>query len=122
MTFAINALSIPASDLEESLLGQPTAEPLDGEIKVRKQVFLNDTKNGITSGTWECEPGKSRWEFTTRGEVVQIIAGRMTVTQDGEEPVELVAGSTAIYPIGWKGIWEVHDTIRKVFVIFQNRD
>jgi uncharacterized cupin superfamily protein len=121
MTFATVALNIPASELEESLLGQPTAEPIDGPITVRKQVFLNDTENGITSGTWECEPGRSRWEFVTRGEVVQIIAGRMTVTEDGKEPVELTAGTTAIYPIGWKGVWEVHETIRKVFVIFQKR-
>lgn len=121
MTFSKVALSIPSSELEESLLGQPTAEPLDGPIKVRKEIFLSDTVNGITSGTWECEPGRSRWEFTERGEVVQIIAGRMTVTEDGGEPVELSAGTTAIYPIGWKGEWEVHETIRKVFVIFQRR-
>jgi uncharacterized protein len=49
---------------------------------------------------------------------VHILAGRMTVTPDGGEPLEISAGDTAFFPRGWAGTWEIHETIRKVFVIF----
>ena len=68
-------------------------------------------------GIWECTPGPSRWLLETH-EFVQIVAGRMTVTIDGGEPVELSAGDTAVFPKGWSGTWEIDETVRKVYVIF----
>ena len=88
-----------AADLAAKPLGQPSAEPLTGEIMTRAKVFLDNPT--VTAGTWECEPGASRWEFTTRGEVIYVLSGRMTVHQDGGDPVELTAGSSCIFPIGW---------------------
>ncbi len=116
-TVHFRALDIPASQLAQSPLGQPSAEPLTGEILTRAQVFLDNET--VTAGTWECEPGKSRWEFTTRGEVIYVLKGRMTVHEDGGEPVELTAGSSCIFPIGWKGVWTVVETLRKVFVVYR---
>ena len=68
-------------------------------------------------GIWECGPGPSRWLLETH-EFVQIVAGRMTVTPDGGEPIEVSAGNTAVFPLGWTGTWDIHETIRKVYVIF----
>jgi uncharacterized cupin superfamily protein len=117
MTISFRALEIPAYELTEKPLGQPSAEPLTGEILTRAQVFLDNET--VTSGTWECEPGASRWEFTTRGEVIYVIKGSMTVHEDGDEPVLLTVGSSCIFPIGWKGVWTVHETLRKVFVVYR---
>jgi len=116
-TVHFRALDIPASQLAQSPLGQPSAEPLTGEILTRAQVFLDNET--VTAGTWECEPGTSRWEFTTRGEVIYVLTGRMIVHEDGGEPVELTAGSSCIFPIGWKGVWTVVETLRKVFVVYR---
>jgi uncharacterized cupin superfamily protein len=79
-----------------------------GEILTRAKVYFDIPQ--ITSGTWECEQGASRWEFLTRGEVIYVLSGRMTVHEDGGEPVELTAGSSCIFPIGWTGTWTVHET------------
>jgi uncharacterized cupin superfamily protein len=117
VTIHFRALDIPASDLAEKPLGQPSAEPLTGDILTRAKVFLDIEK--ITSGTWECDPGASRWEFTTRGEVIYVLKGRMTVQEDGGDEVELTEGSSCIFPIGWKGVWTVHETLRKVFVVYR---
>jgi uncharacterized protein len=117
MTITFRAGDLPAAELAEKPLGQPSAEPLTGDILTRAKVYL-DTDT-ITSGTWECEPGASRWEFLTRGEVIYVLSGRMTVQADGEEAVELTAGSSAIFPIGWCGVWTVHETLRKVFVVYR---
>ena len=116
-TVHFRALDIPASQLAQKPLGQPSAEPLTGEILTRAQVFLDNET--VTAGTWECEPGASRWEFTTRGEVIYVLKGRMIVHEDGGEPVELTEGSSCIFPIGWKGKWTVIETLRKVFVVYR---
>ena len=104
--------------LEESLLGQPSAEVLGDPIGVRSSVPFIDEDHGIRSGVWEAQPGLSRWEFTERGEIIHVLEGRMIVTQDGGSPVTLEAGSAAFFPIGWKGTWEIQERIRKFFVVY----
>jgi uncharacterized cupin superfamily protein len=51
--------------------------------------------------------------------VIYVIKGSMTVHEDGGEPVKLTVGSSCIFPIGWKGVWTVHETLRKVFVVYR---
>ena len=51
--------------------------------------------------------------------MIYVLSGRMTVQRDGEEAVELTAGSSAIFPLGWCGAWTVHETLRKVFVVYR---
>ena len=54
----------------------------------------------------------------TTHEVIHLVAGRMTVTPDGGEPTELGAGDMAVFPKGWSGTWDIHETVRKVYAIF----
>ena len=68
-------------------------------------------------GIWECTAGPSHWTLATH-EVIHLVAGRMTVTPDGGEPTELGAGDMAVFPKGWSGTWDIHETIRKVYAIF----
>jgi uncharacterized protein len=104
--------------IEETLLGQPSAEVLGDEIRVRSSVPFISTEPGIRSGIWEASPGLSRWEFVEKGEVIHVLEGRMVITEDGSDPVTLDAGSAAFFPIGWKGTWEIQERIRKFFVVF----
>jgi uncharacterized cupin superfamily protein len=80
-------------------------------------LTLWEDGTGTESGVWECTRGPSRWKLDTN-EFVHILAGRMTVTPDGGEPVEIGAGDTAVFPKGWEGTWDIHDTVRKLYVIF----
>ncbi|QYF89197.1 MULTISPECIES: cupin domain-containing protein [Arthrobacter] len=105
-------------DLEKSVLGPPYAEVLSDEIAVRMSVPFSSDDSRIVSGVWEAEPGLSRWEFLERGEVIHVLAGRMVVTEDDGKAVTLEAGSAAVFPIGWRGTWEIQERIRKFFVIF----
>ena len=94
------------------------ATPLSGDIVVRDRSYLADEKSGVYSGSWESEPGTSRWEFTTTGEVITVVSGSMTVEEDGGEAVKLTTGDTAYFPIGWKGVWTVHEKLRKIYVVY----
>ena len=42
----------------------------------------------------------------------------MTVTPDGGAPEEIGVGDMAVFPKGWTGTWDIHDTVRKVYSIF----
>lgn len=119
MTLVIHPADTSATELEARPLAPPSAEPLSGEIIVRgKVVFTNDERT-IISGVWESDPGSSRWEFLTRGEIVHILDGRMSVQRDGEDAVELSAGSAAFFPLGWTGVWTVHEPVRKFYVVYK---
>ena|SRR6218665_1879627 len=119
MTHSIRPADLDRTLLEEKPLGPPNAEPLDGEVLVRGRVEFTDKDRTIISGVWESDQGTSRWEFLTRGEIVHILSGRMTVQRDGEEPVELTAGSAAFFPLGWTGIWNVLEPVRKFYVVYR---
>ncbi|WP_214105912.1 cupin domain-containing protein [Acrocarpospora catenulata] len=119
MTLTNRPLEVAAGELAEKPLAPPSATPLDGEVLVRSRVDFTNEARTVISGIWESEPGRSRWEFDTRGEIIHVLAGRMTVRRDGGEPVELAAGSTAYFPIGWTGEWTVHERLRKVYVVYK---
>ncbi|MGP6170091.1 cupin domain-containing protein [Microbacterium sp. A204] len=119
MTKTYRPIDVPATELESKLLAQPNAEPLSGDIMTRARVeFVNDERT-IISGTWESDPGTSRWEFLTRAEIVHILSGAMTVQRDDEEPVDLTAGSVAYFPLGWTGVWTVTEPLRKFYVVYK---
>jgi uncharacterized protein len=69
------------------------------------------------AGVWACAPGPSHWTLEAN-EFVHILGGRMTVTPDGGEPAELGAGDTALFPKGWTGTWQLHEPVRKLYVLF----
>ena len=119
MTQTIRPAEVHRSTLEEKPLAAPNAEPLDGEVLVRGHVEFTDKERTIISGVWESDPGTSRWEFLTRGEIVHILDGRMTVQRDGEDPVELTGGSAAFFPLGWTGTWNVIEPVRKFYVVYR---
>jgi uncharacterized cupin superfamily protein len=70
-----------------------------------------------SAGIWQCAAGPSRWALETN-EVIYLVAGRMTVTPDGGEPRQIGVGDMAVFPKGWTGTWNLHETVRKVYSIF----
>jgi uncharacterized cupin superfamily protein len=40
------------------------------------------------------------------------------VEPDGGEPADIGPGDAAVFPRGWAGTWQIHETIRKLYVIF----
>jgi uncharacterized cupin superfamily protein len=113
-------LDVAADALDEKPLGPPSAEVLgDESVLVRSRVDFATEDRRVVSGIWECEPGASRWEFDTRGEIIHVVAGAMTIQEDGHEPEQIAAGQTAYFPIGWHGVWTVTERLRKVFVVLK---
>jgi uncharacterized cupin superfamily protein len=94
----------------------PLAEAT-GEPMATSGTTIWEGEGDTEVGIWQCTAGPSRWKLETN-ESVHIVSGRMTVTPDGGEATDIGAGDTAVFPRGWEGTWQIHETIRKVYVLF----
>jgi uncharacterized protein len=94
----------------------PLAEAVGSEMATHAKVLWGDSQ-GVEAGVWSCTPGDSRWNLETH-EFIYVVSGRMTVTRDGGEAVEVGAGSTVFFEKGWQGTWVIHETITKSYVVF----
>jgi uncharacterized protein len=93
----------------------PLAEATGDPMQTSGLTLWQDGDQEV--GIWQCTPGPSYWK-QEQHEFVHILAGRMTVTPDGGEPLEIGPGDTAVFPRGWTGSWQLHEAIRKVYVLF----
>lgn len=94
----------------------PLEEATGPEMRTSGLTLWTDEK-GADTGIWECTPGPSRWSLETN-ELVHVVSGSMTVTPDGGEPLEVRSGDVVLFPRGWSGTWDIHETLRKVYAIF----
>ncbi len=105
---------IPAS----GLLELPAAKPLTGEIETWTRRLFSSTDGASSVGFWEVSAGTSYWDFTDYTEVVYVVEGELTVTEVGGDPVLLKEGDVGVFPVGWKGEWEVPSGLKKLYVVF----
>lgn len=80
-----------------------------------KNIELDGTEN-LSTGIWECSPGQFRREVK-RGEVMHILSGEFTFTPDGGEPIHGVAGDTLFMSPMTEGVWDIKETVRKVYTL-----
>jgi uncharacterized protein len=101
-----------AGDLEDwGPLAEATGEPM----QTSGTTLWSDGDQEV--GVWECTPGPSYWTLETN-EAIHILSGRMTVTPDGGQSLDIGPGDCAVFPRGWRGTWQIHQTIRKLYVLY----
>mgnify|MGYP000694671229 CR=1 FL=1 len=65
--------------------------------------------------TWEKEVSVFPWEFVTT-ETALILEGECEITPaDGSPSTTFKAGDLVVFPVGYKGSWEVKKTLKKRF-------
>jgi uncharacterized cupin superfamily protein len=70
----------------------------------------------VQIGIWECTPGRFNGDNGAFDEVMAMVGGRVTVTHDGGTH-DIASGTVWTTPHEWKGEWQVHQTVRKLYVI-----
>lgn len=82
-------------------------------------AMLWSSPDGATRiGVWECTPGRFTADRTSAGEYCHIISGSASVKNaDGSGERRLAAGDLLVLPQGWTGEWEIHEHVRKLFII-----
>jgi len=96
----------------------PVKTPV-GEPVALNSMAQFQTVNNIDAqiGIWQCEPGKLR-RYMPQREFSHILSGSCTFTPEGGEPIELQAGDSVTFPANCQGVWEIKQTLRKVFCLF----
>ena len=61
---------------------------------------------------WSKEVSNFPWTYD-RQETCYILDGEVTVTPDGGEPVEIVAGDLVTFPKGMSCTWDISEDIKK---------
>jgi len=65
--------------------------------------------------TWEKEVSVFPWEFVTT-ETAFILEGECEMTpEDGGPSITFKAGDLVVFPLGYKGTWEVKKTLKKCY-------
>jgi len=94
-------------------VGIPLSEPACQLLTVKKVI---PGREHIDTGVWECTPGKFRRQIAA-GEVMHILAGRCTFIPDDGHPIEIEAGDTLFLSPNTVGVWDIQETVRKVYVL-----
>jgi uncharacterized cupin superfamily protein len=93
----------------------PVAVPLSEPVAQITETCV-DHGNKRESGIWECTPGTWRRQITQQ-EFCHFISGRCTFTPDDGEPIEIKAGDAIMFPENSLGIWDIHETVRKSYIL-----
>jgi hypothetical protein len=111
---AVGLLTLRLSEAAPRPAGSVGQPPLEA-------IFEMHSSEGTTIGVWECTPGRFATAKDGIGEMMQLIAGRATITSEDGTVHDVVPGSVLVLPDGWRGEWEVHETVRKVFSVWESR-
>lgn len=99
-------------------LEPPVATSLSGKIETWTQELFAQADKGSSVGFWKAGIGRSYWSFDAYNEVIYVLEGRMVVTPEGGESIQLEPGDAAVFPVGWKGEWDIQEELRKFYVVY----
>jgi uncharacterized protein len=94
----------------------PRVPCLSGEPIESVRELHNDGR--ARTGVWECTPGRFDSARDGDTEVMHFVAGEATITSAEGEAYEIRPGSVLVAPDGWRGTWEIRQTVRKVYTIW----
>jgi len=119
MTKSINDLNFFAEnepEFSEELT--PAEKCTKGQPVQRTWHHFTSPDEKFFAGFWEAEPGCWKVNYT-ENEFCQIVHGR-SILRDGEgRERELKAGDNFTIPSGFSGEWEVVETTKKIYVIYE---
>lgn len=70
----------------------------------------------VEIGVWECSPGRFTADRSSAAEFCHFLAGQIVMTRTDGTSVKLGPGDAILLPRGWKGIWEIAEHTRKIYV------
>ena len=77
---------------------------------------LKTADGKVLSGTWQATPGTYHATYSDY-EFVHMIAGRIIITPDGGQPVEVGPGDAFVVEADFRGTWKIVEPVTKHFVV-----
>ncbi|MEX1107436.1 MAG: cupin domain-containing protein [Dongiaceae bacterium] len=89
---------------------------IEGQSVTSGRLLYKGPGGRSETGIWVCTPGT--WNcHVTSDEYCHFIAGRSTYTHESGELIEIKPDTVAFFPKDWRGVCQVHETVRKVYMI-----
>lgn len=86
---------------------------IEGDPQASATILWKSEDGKQCNGIWECTPGV--FDYLHTDETACLVQGRVQVTPEGGEPLQLGAGDVVFFPEGSRTRWEVYETVRKAF-------
>lgn len=96
----------------------PADRCLSGQPTQRTWNHYTSPDGKFFAGVWEAEPGHWRIAYTEH-ELCLILAGHSVIRDASGQARHLRAGDEFVIPAGFEGSWEVLETTRKIYAIYQ---
>ncbi|MFC3568006.1 cupin domain-containing protein [Paracoccus sp. TOH] len=90
--------------------------PVEGSPSMKTWIENQSEDGKFLTGYWEATPGSYRVRYDV-DEYIRIFEGKVTLTDNGQEPRSFGAGDTFVIEAGFDGIWKTEETVRKAFAI-----
>ena len=83
-----------------------------------KSVFADETRQ-LDVGVWECEPHRHVMTNCPYHEFVYLLEGCVDIIDEEGEVETYRAGDSFVMPLGCNCIWDVKESIRKLYVVVE---
>ena len=95
------------------------AKCVSGQPMSRTWHHFTSADEKFFTGMWEAEPGCWKINYT-ENEFCQILHGKSILRDSDGNEHPLKAGDNFTIPAGFAGEWEVVETTKKIYVIYEN--
>jgi len=82
-------------------------------------TFFTSGDGRLTSGVWECTPTRIEIDRYGVDEMMTVLAGSVTITDKDGTAQTFKAGDSFVIGAGWSGTWEITETMRKFWMIYE---
>ena len=96
----------------------PEEKCVRGQPMQRTWHHFTSADDKFFAGFWEADPGCWRIRYT-ENEFCQIVAGESILRDKEGNESTVRAGDNFVIPAGFEGEWEVVETTRKIYVIYE---
>ncbi len=106
----------PNPTMEASDMTDVSAFTSEDHTELNHTHFSTDDES-ILSGTWECAPCLEDIPAYPVHELMTIVSGKITLTHPDGTKEHLKAGDTFYIAKGAPVVWEITETLRKIYMI-----
>ena len=106
------------NDAEFSEYETPQEKCVDGQPQQRTWHHFTSSDEKFFAGVWGAEPGCWKINYT-ENEFCHILAGHSILRDADGNETDLRPGDDIVIPAGFTGEWQVVETTKKTYVIYE---
>jgi uncharacterized cupin superfamily protein len=115
---AVRTVAVTRELLEGARFQDKSTTSTPGQQERSATAWANAGEH-VRTGLWECGTGTFTAVRDDVHEICYIVSGRASLHDATGSVTEIGPGTVLTLPAGWKGTWEVHEPVEKMFVLIR---